>query len=88
MKTIIMLAIGLSLAGGAIAQAQPYGPGQTPPPAVRQDQARDARDMHDQADRGDRGDRGRHGPNWRRHHRGHKLCVWRHHQRVCHWRRW
>ena len=86
MHKALLLAVGLSLAGGAVAQAQPYGPPNGPPPAVR----------HDPDDRGriDRDDRGHHDRDeWRRRHHRHRhwVCEWRRHHhphKVCYWTRW
>jgi Ni/Co efflux regulator RcnB len=88
MKKTLLIAIGLSLAGGAMAQAQPMGPAQGPPPMVSHDQDNRGQPPMDRHD-----DRG--GPDrdhqWRghhRHHRGHTVCFRRHHHRVCEWRAW
>ncbi len=82
MNKIMLMAIGLSLAGASIAQAQPYDPGRGPPgaPPPQQDQGM----RHD--DRGDRHDD--RGDGWRHRHHGRKVCFWRHHERICHWRHW
>ena len=99
MNKIMLMAIGLSLAGGSVALAQPYGPDRGPLPAVADQGMRhdDSGMRHD--DRGmrhdDKGmrhddkdmrhdDRG----DGVRHHHGAKVCMWRHHQRICHWRHW
>ena len=87
MNKIMLMAIGLSLAGASIAEAQSYDPGRGPPggPPMQQDQGmrHDDRGMrHD--DRGDRHDDRRNG--WRHSHHGKKICFWRHHERICHWR--
>jgi hypothetical protein len=77
MKRLMMAAIGLALAGGAIAQAQPYP-----------DRDRPATEAHERGV----GEANGHEPgrNWRHHRRGHRVCVWRRyqHRRVCTWRRW
>ena len=91
MNKIMLMAIGLSLAGGSIAQAQPYDPGRGPPPLQNQGMRHDDNGMrHDDRDmrhdgRGDRRDERGYG---RRHHHGRKVCFWRHHERICHWRHW
>jgi hypothetical protein len=75
MHKVLLMAIGLSLASGAVAQAQPYGPPNAPPPVVRHDVERDRDDYRNDG--------------WRRdqHHRR-RVCHWRHNHRVCHWRHW
>ncbi len=87
MNKIMLMAIGLSLAGASIAQAQPYDPGRGPPPSAPPMQQDQGMRHDDQGMRHD--DRGEHrGHGWRHRHHGGKVCFWRHHERICHWRHW
>ena len=79
MKKIMIGAMALALLGGTAAMAQPFDAGH--------DMHHDGGGQMDHRDGGDRRDDGDHHDGWR-NHRGHIVCGWRHHHRVCHRAHW
>lgn len=79
MNRILIGAIALSLIGGSAAMAQPY-----------RGDTQGGRDSVQQYgnDRGDPGRRDRGDDRRGDHRRGHRVCVWRDHHRVCSDRRY
>ena len=85
MTKLLAGAMALALLGGSAAVAQPYNHDR----GGDANQGGDHQGDHRGGDRGGHdqgGDRGDHGRD--HHHRGHMVCTWRHHHRVCYRQHW